>query len=90
MSRYVPGSEGELWQRWTRSAERCIGSPFCRSWSSLVDGTTYLVKHPDFVALTHRRELIFVSDDDGLHELDLALVGEIETPGGAAQPAAAE
>jgi hypothetical protein len=56
----------------------------------LVDGTSYVVKHPDFIALTHRRELIFVSDDDGLHEIDLALVLEIETPGGATQPAGAE
>jgi len=64
--------------------------PFRPFLIKLVDGTSYLVRHPDFVALTHRRELIFVGDDDGLHELDLTLVGEIETPGGAAQPAASE
>jgi hypothetical protein len=61
--------------------------PFLPFLIKLVNGTTYQVKHPDFVALTHRRELVFVSDDDGLHEIDLALVAEIETPGAAAQPA---
>jgi hypothetical protein len=51
----------------------------------LADGTAYLVKHPDFVAVTNRRELIFVGDDDGLHEIDTAWVAEIQTPGGAAR-----
>jgi hypothetical protein len=56
--------------------------PFLPLLIKLVDGTSYLVQHPEYVALTHRRELIFVDDDDGLHELDLGLVSEIETPSG--------
>jgi len=60
--------------------------PFLPFLFKLVDGTVYRVKHPDFIALTHRREMVFVSDDDGLHEIDLGLVMEIETPGAAAQP----
>jgi hypothetical protein len=61
--------------------------PFLPFLIKLVNGTTYQVKHPDFVAVTHRRELVFVSDHDGLHEIDLGLVAGIETPGAAAQPA---
>jgi hypothetical protein len=60
--------------------------PFLPFSIKLVNGATYQVKHPDFIALTHRRELVFVGDDDGFHEIDLGLVAEIETPGGAAQP----
>jgi hypothetical protein len=59
--------------------------PFLPFLIKLVNGTTYQVEHPDFVAVTHRRELVFVSDDDGLHEIDLGLVAEIVTPGAAAQ-----
>jgi len=51
----------------------------------LADGRTFPVRHPDFVAVTHRLELFFVADDDGLHELDMNLVAEIETPDEATQ-----
>jgi hypothetical protein len=54
--------------------------PFRSFLIKLADGTAYLVKHPDFVALTHRSELVFVGDDEGFHEIDMRLVAEIETP----------
>jgi hypothetical protein len=54
----------------------------------LVDGRTYEVKHPEFVAVSPPgRESVFVGDDRGIHEIDMILVAGIETPG---QPAPAK
>jgi hypothetical protein len=46
----------------------------------LVDGRSFLVKHPDFVAVANMREMVFVGDDDGIHNLSLPLVLEVEIP----------
>ena len=47
----------------------------------LADGRTYEVKHPEFVAVSPPgRELLFVGDDQGIHQIDMNLVSEIETP----------
>jgi hypothetical protein len=54
--------------------------PFRPFFIKLADGTAYQVRHPDFVAVTHRSELVFVGDDEGFHEIDMRLVAEIETP----------
>ncbi len=54
--------------------------PFRPFFIKLADGTAYHVRHPDFVAVTHRSELVFVGDDEGFHEIDMRLVAEIETP----------
>jgi hypothetical protein len=58
----------------------------------LVDGRSYLVRHPDFVALptAPRRRDITVHDDDGPHWIDLGLVSELylEASPSAAEPGA--
>jgi hypothetical protein len=47
----------------------------------LVDGRSYQVPHPDFAMLSPRgHELLFVGDDDGIHQIDVRLIVEIETP----------
>jgi hypothetical protein len=45
----------------------------------LVDGRTYAVPHPDFIAVSTslRNRDLTVHDDDGVHLIDLALVVEI-------------
>jgi Protein of unknown function (DUF1570) len=54
--------------------------PFRPFFIKLADGTAYQVRHSDFVAVTRRSELVFVGDDEGIHEIDMRLVAEIETP----------
>jgi hypothetical protein len=53
----------------------------------LADGRSYLVRHPDFIAIstTDRGRDLTVHDDDGPHYIDLLLVVEIHP-----QPAAAQ
>ena len=59
-----------------------VRQPFRPFLIQLADGRTYSVKHPEFVAVTPRgRELVFVGVDAGIHEIDMMLVAEIETPG---------
>jgi hypothetical protein len=45
----------------------------------LLNGTSYVVKHPDFIALPpgERKRDIVLYSDDGVHLIDLALVQEI-------------
>jgi hypothetical protein len=54
-------------------------APFRPFTVHLVDGRTYSVKHPDFVAIptTDRGRDLTIHDDDGPHHLDLNLVVEI-------------
>jgi hypothetical protein len=48
----------------------------------LADGRSYQVNHPEFVAVSpNGRELLFVADDQGIHQIEMLLVLEIETPG---------
>ena len=54
----------------------------------LADGRTYLVKHPDFVAVSPGgREMVFVGDDEGIHDIEMLLIVEVETPTRAAKTA---
>jgi hypothetical protein len=46
----------------------------------LANGRTFDVPHPEFVAVARGRELLFIADDDGIHQFDMRLVAEIETP----------
>jgi hypothetical protein len=55
----------------------------------LVDGRTFEVRHPEHVAMAGGRELLFVGDDEGIHQFDMRLVAEIETPPPGAATAAA-
>jgi hypothetical protein len=51
----------------------------------LVDGRSYIVKHPDFVALPpgdRKRDIVYY-DDAGVHLIDLALILEIIMAGDA-------
>jgi hypothetical protein len=60
--------------------------PFRPFFIKLADGTANHVRHPDFVAVRHRSELVFVGDDEGFHEIDMRPVAEIETPATAQTP----
>ena len=46
----------------------------------LVDGRSFRVPHPDFVAVANMREMVFVGDDEGIHHVALPLVVDIEIP----------
>jgi hypothetical protein len=46
----------------------------------LVNGRSFRVKHPDFIAVANIREMVFVGDDDGIHNIELPLVIEVEIP----------
>jgi hypothetical protein len=53
--------------------------PFRPFTLKLVDGTSYLVRHPDFVALPpppKKREIVFFGDA-GVHLIDLGLILEL-------------
>ncbi len=46
----------------------------------LINGRTFRVKHPDFIAVANIREMVFVGDDEGIHNIELPLVIELEIP----------
>jgi hypothetical protein len=52
----------------------------------LVDGRSFRVRHPDFIAVANVREMIFVGDDEGIHHLALPLVLDVEIPPPAPSP----
>jgi hypothetical protein len=59
--------------------------PFVPFVVHLVDGRTFTVKQPEAVAVAGTRELLFVGDDEGIHQLDMRLVAEIEKSAAAPQ-----
>jgi hypothetical protein len=54
--------------------------PFRPFWLRLVNGSSYLVKHREFVALpqTQRKRDIVYYGEDGVHIVDLALIQELD------------
>jgi hypothetical protein len=56
----------------------------------LVDGRSFLVKHPDFIAIpmSPRGRDLTVSDADGSHLLDMGLIVEVLVPDAAPPPKA--
>ena len=73
--------------------------PFCPFALRLADGTTYVVKHPDYVAIPparRPRHIIYWTPRNGdpedyrAHWLDVGLVMELIVPWDIAQPAAAQ
>ncbi len=54
----------------------------------LVDGRSYLVKHPDFIAIpmSPLGQELTVYDAEGSHFLDMGLIVEIHVPDAAATP----
>jgi hypothetical protein len=48
----------------------------------LVDGRSYLVPHPDFVAIpmSPRGRDLTVYDADGSHMIDMSLIGDLHVP----------
>ncbi len=55
--------------------------PFVPFVIHLADGRKFDVRHPEFVAVApNGRELLFVADDQGIHQFEMLLVAEIETP----------
>jgi hypothetical protein len=55
-------------------------APFAPFTLHLADGRSYHVRHPEQVAIAGARELVFVGDDDGIHEIEMITITEIETP----------
>ncbi len=61
--------------------EAVRAQPFVPFIIHLADGRTFDVPHPEFVAVSpNGRELLFVADDQGIHQFDMLLVAEIEIP----------
>jgi hypothetical protein len=48
----------------------------------LVDGRSYLVRHPDFISIpvSPRGRDLTVHDDDGSHMIDMGLIVELHVP----------
>jgi hypothetical protein len=58
------------------------GQPFRGFTVRLVDGRSYVVKHPDFISvpvLPRGRDLV-IHDREGTHHIDILLVVEVEIP----------
>lgn len=51
-----------------------------------VTGKSFRVKPPDFVAVANRREMVFVGDDEGIHNIALPLIVHVEIPSAEGQP----
>lgn len=63
--------------------EAMYRAPFLGFDLRLVDGRSYHVRHPDFLAVQpkpHARELTFYDDDGRMHRIDLLLVIEVDEP----------
>jgi hypothetical protein len=62
-----------------RVREALHQQPFRASQIRLLDGRSFRVSHPDFIALPPppRKRDIVVYDTDGVHMIDLALIQEI-------------
>ena len=57
----------------------------------LADGRTFVVKHPDFIAVSpNGRETVFVGDDEGIHDIEMLMIVEVETPKARSQGAQPE
>ena len=56
--------------------------PFRAFTVKLVDGQSYIVKHPDFIAVptTPRGRDVVVHDEKGMHLIDLNLIVEVHIP----------
>jgi hypothetical protein len=56
--------------------------PFLGFTLHLVDGRSYAVKHPDFIAVSahERGRDVTIYDDKATHRLDILLISEIEEP----------
>jgi len=62
--------------------------PFLGFTVKLVDGQSYRVKHPDFIAVPEspRGRNLVVHDREGMHLIDLNVVVELEVPTAAETP----
>jgi hypothetical protein len=59
--------------------------PFRAFTVKLVDGQSYVVKHPDFIAvptLPRGRDVV-IHDEKGMHLIDLNLIVEVQIPAAA-------
>ena len=62
--------------------EAVKAQPFRPFLLRLADGRNYRVDHPEFAMLSpNGMELLFVADDQGIHQICTPLIVEIETPG---------
>jgi hypothetical protein len=86
-------NEAQLWFRETRNErqspmatpnqvrEVVRAQPFVPFVIHLADGRKFDVRHPEFAAVSpNGRELLSVADDQGIHQFEMLLVAEIETP----------
>jgi hypothetical protein len=70
----------------TEQVQRAIRrTPFTPFTIHIADGRSYLVKHPEQVAVAGGRELVFIGDDEGIHEIEMINITEIHTPTAAAK-----
>jgi hypothetical protein len=54
----------------------------------LVDGRSYTIKHPDFIAVpsSPRGRELMIYDDQGSHFIDMGLIVEVHLPDAVASP----
>ena len=63
--------------------EAAIAQPFRPFLVRLADGRHYRVDHPELAMLSpHGMKLLFVADDEGIHQIYVPLIVEIEPPSG--------
>jgi hypothetical protein len=62
--------------------EAMHGQPFQPFTIRLVDGRSYLVKHPDFISVPEspRGRNLVVHDREGMHLIDILMVVEVQVP----------
>jgi hypothetical protein len=65
----------------TEQVQRAVRRvPFTPFTIHIADGRSYLVKHPEQVAVAGGRELVFIGDDEGIHEIEMINITEIHLP----------
>jgi hypothetical protein len=72
----------------TEQVQRAVRRvPFTPFTIHIADGRSYLVKRPEQVAVAGGRELVFIGDDEGFHEIAMINITEIHSPSPAAKDA---
>jgi hypothetical protein len=65
----------------TEQVQRAVRRvPFTPFTIHIADGRSYLVKHPEQVAVAGGRELVFIGNDERIHEIEMINITEIHLP----------
>ncbi len=65
----------------TEQVQRAVRRvPFTPFTIHIADGRSYVVKHPEQVAVAGGHELVFIGDDEGIHEIEMINITKIHTP----------